>query len=157
MQGTPSRVRGGYPAFIWKRFDPDAAKHLGQYVPNDIQTIDGTEYRGVVYLNDAHPVFVQECNHWADQIWPKADPKKVRELVQRVYGEEAVAHVVHAQRLNGTLVGKTENDEPILIGEEDVRQLLEPTALSASLLGLVNVEQRILTQGGGLFGRRADT
>ncbi|MGW1087751.1 hypothetical protein ACWD4L_15800 [Streptomyces sp. NPDC002596] len=156
MQGLPSRIRGGYPAFIWKRFDSDESRHLGQYVPNDTHTIDGTEYRGVVYLNSSHPVFVQEFNHWANQIWPKADPTKVQELVQRVYGEEAVAHVVHAQRLNGTLVGKTEDNEPILIGEEDVRQLLEPPALSASLLGLVNVEQRILTQGGGQFGRRAD-
>ncbi|MGY6024149.1 hypothetical protein [Streptomyces spinosirectus] len=157
MHGAPSHVRGGYPAFDWKPFGPDESKYLAEYVRNDSRIIEGTEYRGVVYLNSAHPVFVQEFNHWADQIWPKADPAKVQDLVKRVYGEEAVAHVVHAQRLNGTLVGKSEDNEPILIGDEDVRQLVEPVALSTALLGLVNVEQRILTQGGGLFGRRADS
>lgn len=154
-QGSPARVRGGYPAFDWKSFDPDECKYLAQYVHNATRVINETEHRGVVYLNSSHPVFVQEFSHWANQIWPKADGGKVQELVQRVYGEEAVAHVVHAQRLNGTLVGKTEEGDPILMGEEDVRQLLEPAALSAALLGLVNVEQRILTQGGGQFGRRA--
>ncbi|THA45421.1 hypothetical protein [Streptomyces sp. A1136] len=154
-QGSPARVRGGYPAFEWKSFDPDECKYLAQYVHNATCVINDIEHRGVVYLNSSHPVFVQEFSHWANEIWPKADGGKVQELVQRVYGEEAVAHVVHAQRLNGTLVGKTEGGDPILMGEEDVRQLLEPAALSAALLGLVNVEQRILTQGGGQFGRRA--
>ncbi|RAG81729.1 hypothetical protein DN069_31210 [Streptacidiphilus pinicola] len=153
--GVNAAVRGGYPAFKWKDFDSDEAKYLALYVKNEDLTADGTVYRGVVYLNSKHPVFVQEFTYWADQVWPKADPAKVQELVERVYGEEAVAHVVHAQRLNGTLVARAEDNSPVVIGEDDVQALVEPTALSAALLGLINVEQRILTQGGGLFGSRA--
>ncbi|GAA2810028.1 hypothetical protein GCM10010441_38310 [Kitasatospora paracochleata] len=155
LAGATAQVRGGYPAFEWKDFDSEEAKHLAHYVKNDSRVIDGTEYRGVVYLNSKHPVFVQEFVHWSNQVWPKADPAKVRQLVERVYGEEAVAHVVHAQRLNGTLVAKSEDGAPVVMGEDDVQSLLEPMALSAALLGLINVEQRVLTQGGGLFGSRA--
>jgi hypothetical protein len=111
---------------------------------------------GRISLNASHPVFVQEFNYWATQVWPKADPNQVTELVKKVYGEEAVAHVVHAQRLNGLAVGRRDDGAPLLMARSDVDELLEPAALSASLLGLVNVEQRILTQGGGLFGSRAN-
>ncbi|MEU0587375.1 hypothetical protein [Streptomyces sp. NPDC006132] len=155
--GRPSRARGGFPAFDWKRFEPDEAKFLARYDQNDNWELEGgIVSHGVVFLNESHPVFVQEVNYWVDSVWPKADPKLVQELVHRVYGEEAVAHVVHAQRLNGTVVAN-DGGKPTVISEEDVQQLLEPVALSSALLGLVNVEQRILTQGGGLFGSRANT
>lgn len=134
----------------------EEAKYLARYVQNETRAIDGVEHRGVVYLNTDHPVFQQEFSYWANAVWPKPDAAQVRGLVQRVYGEEAVAHVVHAQNLNGTLVARTESGEPVAIGKEDVSQLLSPQALSAALLGLVNVEQRILTQGGGLFGGKAN-
>ncbi|MFE0458194.1 hypothetical protein ACFW1A_02900 [Kitasatospora sp. NPDC058965] len=153
--GMPGTVRGGYPAFRWKQFDTDEAKQLAYYVKNETLTVDDITYRGVVHLNAKHPVFVQEFLYWSGQVWPKADPAKVRELVERVYGEEAVAHVVHAQRLNGTLVGRSDEGTPVVMSEDDVQSLLEPAALSAALLGLINVEQRVLTQGGGLFGSRA--
>ncbi|MDF3141596.1 MULTISPECIES: hypothetical protein [unclassified Streptomyces] len=154
--GRSARTRGGFPAFDWKKFEPDEAKYLARYDQNDTMTLsDGLVSHGVVFLNEAHPVFIQECNYWVDSVWPKADPKLVQELVHRVYGEEAVAHVVHAQRLNGTVVANT-GGKPTVISEEDVEQFLEPVALSSALLGLVNVEQRILTQGGGLFGSRAN-
>jgi hypothetical protein len=152
---TATTVRGGYPTWSWKRFDADEAKFLARFDPKDTSTIDGVTYMGVVVLNAAHPVFVREFDYWATEVWPKADPAKVHELVQRIYGEEAVAHVVHAQQLNGTVVGKSDDGVVIQIGREDVESLLEPPALSAALLGLVNVEQRMLTQGGGLFGTRA--
>ncbi|MER6528425.1 hypothetical protein [Streptomyces sp. NPDC001508] len=154
--GRPARAKGGFPAFQWRKFESDEAKFLARYDQNDSMTLsDGLVSHGVVFLNETHPVFVQECNYWVDNVWPKADPKQIQELIHRVYGEEAVAHVVHAQRLNGTVVGSN-GDKPEVISEEDVERLLEPVALSSALLGLVNVEQRILTQGGGLFGSRAN-
>ncbi|MEV4437820.1 hypothetical protein AB0K09_02180 [Streptomyces sp. NPDC049577] len=156
VAGSSARVRGGYPSFQWKTFEDDEAKYLVQYNPKDTLTVDGAQSRGVVFLNERHPVFVQECSYWADQVWPKADPAEVHKLVRRVYGEEAVAHVVHAQRLNGTFVAKTKDGDPVVIGEEDVQDLLTPQALSAALLGLINVEQRMLTQGGGQFGSKAN-
>jgi hypothetical protein len=155
--GRPARARGGFPAFDWKKFEPDEAKYLARYDQNDTMELeDGLVSHGVVFLNESHPVFIQEVNYWVDSVWPKADPKQVQDLVHRVYGEEAVAHVVHAQRLNGTVVASN-GGKPAVISEEDVQQLLEPVALSSALLGLVNVEQRILTQGGGLFGSRANS
>ncbi|RST02937.1 hypothetical protein EF910_21875 [Streptomyces sp. WAC07149] len=155
--GRMARLRGGFPAYDWKKFEPDEAKHLARYDEKDGRQLeDGNRSHGLVLLNRAHPVFVQEISYWTDSVWPKADPAKVEELVHKVYGEEAVAHVVHAQRLDGTFVAKGSDDEPLVIGEEDVRALLTPQALSAALLGLVNVEQRILTQGGGQFGSRAN-
>ncbi|MFI6888571.1 hypothetical protein [Streptosporangium canum] len=157
LTGTVSRSRGGFPAFDWSIFEGDETKFLARYDANDSRNIEGVEYRGVVHLNERHPVFIQEINYWSDQVWPKSDPTQVEQLIRRIYGEEAVAHVVHAQRLNGTLVGKDEDGNPIYIGNEDVQALLTPPALSAALLGLTNVEARILTQGGGLFGRRNNT
>ncbi|MFB7184171.1 hypothetical protein ACFCZT_02440 [Streptomyces sp. NPDC056230] len=154
--GSTGLMRGGYPAFVWESFDSKEAKFLARYAQNETQDVDGVEHRGVVHLNSAHPVFQQEFNYWSENVWPKATADHVRGLVQRVYGEEAVAHVVHAQSLNGTLVARTENGEAVAIGREDVSELLTPQALSAALLGLVNVEQRILTQGGGLFGSRSN-
>ncbi|MGY0486318.1 hypothetical protein [Streptomyces sp. WG-D5] len=157
LMGNAARVRGGYPSFDWKKFDGEEAKYLARYDQNDrLKLDDGSESRGVVWLNLRHPVFVQEWNYWSDQ-WPKADPGQVEILVRRVYGEEAVAHVVHAQRLNGTVVARTEEGEPVVLGGQDVQNLVAPEALSAALLGLVNVEQRILTQGGGLFGSRSSS
>ncbi|MFD9480939.1 hypothetical protein [Streptomyces nojiriensis] len=157
VSGSATRLRGGFPAYKWKKFEPDEAKFLARYDEKDgRQMEDGSPSRGLVFMNQLHPVFVQEINYWTESVWPKADPSKVAELIQKVYGEEAVAHVVHAQRLNGTLVAKGADGEPLVIGEEDVQELLTPQALSAALLGLVNVEQRILTQGGGQFGSRAN-
>jgi len=154
--GTPVSVRGGYPHYDWKKFDSDEAKFLATYNRNDSITVDGFSSNGVVRLNIVHPVFVQEFNYWSTQVWPKADPSQVTDLVKKVYGEEAVAHVVHAQQLNGLAVARRDDGAPILLAREDVDELLQSAPLSASLLGLVNVEQRILTQGGGLFGSRAN-
>ena len=148
-------TKGGHPTYQWKPFDEDQSKLLADFSQKETQEVDGIPFSGVVYLNATHPVFTQEFDYWSSTVWPKADPAQVTQLVQKVYGEEVVAHVVHAQRLNGTVVGKDEEDRVVQIGPGDVEKLLEPYALSASLLGLVNVEQRILTQGGGLFGSRA--
>jgi hypothetical protein len=156
LTGAPTATRGGYPAFVWGSFDVEEAKYLARYVQNESREIDGLEHRGVVYMNIDHPVFQQEFSYWANEVWPKPDSAQVHGLVQRVYGEEAVAHVVHAQALNGTLVARKESGESVAIGKGDVSELLTPQALSAALLGLVNVEQRILTQGGGLFGGKAN-
>jgi len=150
--------RAGYPTYRWKRFDDEDAKFLADFNAKDTDHgEDGTVFQGVVYLNSHHPVFQQEIEHWAGAVWPKADPALVAGLVQRIYGEEAVAHVVHARRLNGTIVGRDENGLPIQISESDVDALVAKPALTTALLGLVNVEQRILTQGGGQFGKIAAT
>ncbi|RSN24249.1 hypothetical protein DMC63_06825 [Streptomyces sp. WAC 05977] len=106
-------------------------------------------------LNKRHPVFVEEFRHWSEVVWPKADSVKVINLVQRIYGEEAVAHVVHARRLSGTTVSVDPDGTVVAIGKGDVDKLLDAFALSSAMLGLVNVEQRILTAGGGLFGKAA--
>jgi hypothetical protein len=152
-----AQLRGGYPTFIWKEFPKEHQKYLADYNPKDNETDqDGNAYQGAVYLNIRHPVFVQEMTYWSDAVWPKADPKEVAKLVRSVYGQEAVAHVVHAQRLNGSVVGREEDGTVNRLGPEDVAELVGRPALSAALLGLVNVEQRLLTQGGGQFGSRAN-
>ncbi|WP_147433015.1 hypothetical protein [Catellatospora citrea] len=158
VTGREAPLRGGYPTFQWKEFAPENQKYLADYNQKDSGTdAEGNLYQGAVYLNIRHPVFVQEMAYWSDSVWPKADPNEVRKLVRRVYGEEAVAHVVHAQRLNGSVVGKDGDGSVQRLGPEDVEELVTRPALSAALLGLVNVEQRILTQGGGQFGSRANT
>ncbi|WP_369022906.1 hypothetical protein [Nocardia cyriacigeorgica] len=154
-RGVNANTKGGYPAPLWKNFTAEEAKYLAIYQENDGIPVDGTMSRGVVYLNSSHPVFAQEFYYWTNQIWPKSDPKQVQDLVKRIYGEEAIAHVVHAQRLNGTVVGRDESGKPLVMGRADVEELLTPDSLTSALLGLVNVEQRVLTQGGGLFGSKS--
>lgn len=147
-------VRGGYPTFRWKEFDQEHQKYLADYNEKDSLTDeDGVTFSGVVYLNSRHPVFVQEMTYWSNDVWPKVDPNEVNKLVMTVYGQEAVAHVVHAQRLNGSVVGREDDGTVNRLGPEDVKELLTRASLSAALLGLVNVEQRLLTMGGGLFGK----
>lgn len=150
MQGAPTSVRGGYPAYRWKGFDSDEAKYLARYEPKETAEVEGVIHQGVVFLNAQHPVFRQEIAHWVD-LYPKANASQVRDLVQEVYGEEAVAHVVHAQRLNGTQLINTEEGEAQFIGASDVQKMIEPIALSSALLGLINVEQRIRARGGQRF------
>jgi len=157
VKAKEAQVRGGYPSFEWKAFAPENQKYLADYNPKDQGVgIDGQPSQGVVYLNSHHPVFVQEFQYWSSDVWPKSDHAQVGDLVRNVYGQEAVAHVVHAQRLNGTVVGRDENGALNRVGPEDVGELLTRPALSAAMLGLVNVEQRIQTQGGGLFGKKAN-
>lgn len=157
VSAKEAQLRGGYPTFIWKEFAKEHQKYLADYNPKDNGTDDdGNVYQGAVYLNVRHPVFVQEMTYWSNAVWPKADPKEVSRLVRGVYGQEAVAHVVHAQRLNGSVVGREADGTVNRLGPEDVKELVGRAALSAALLGLVNVEQRLLTQGGGLFGSRAN-
>lgn len=156
LLGTEKTVRGGYPTFDWKRFDEESQGYLADYNPKDSREgDDGQRSSGVVYLNVKHPVFVEEFNYWASEVWPKADPGEVQKLVKTIYGQEAVAHVVHAQRLNGSVVGRDGEGKVVRLGPTEIEELTGKPALSAALLGLVNVEQRILTQGGGLFGSRA--
>ncbi|MCG8921534.1 hypothetical protein [Lentzea sp. CC55] len=157
VKAKETSLRGGYPTFEWKAFEGDQRKYLADYNEKDSpRTEDGHTFQGVVYLNTKHPVFIQEINYWTDEVWPKADPSEVTRLVQDVYGQEAVAHVVHADRLNGSVVGRDDDGTIVRLGPEDVKELLSPASLTAGLLGLVNVEQRILTRGGGLFGSRAN-
>jgi hypothetical protein len=158
LSAAVKSTRAGYPTYKWTAFTDEDVRYLADFNPKDSDTADdGTVYQGVVYLNIRHPVFQQEFDHWAGSVWPKADPAQVQNLVSRVYGEEAVAHVVHARRLNGTVVGRDEEGVAVQIGESDVDELISKPALSAALLGLVNVEQRILTQGGGVFGKIASS
>lgn len=157
VKAKEAQVRGGYPSFEWKEFEPENQKYLADYNPKDQGTgIDGQPSQGVVYLNNRHPVFVQEFQYWSNEVWPKADHAQVGELVRSEYGQEAVAHVVHAQRLNGTVVGRDGTGIPNRLGPEDIDELLTRPALSAAMLGLVNVEQRIQTKGGGLFGKKSN-
>jgi hypothetical protein len=147
-------VRAGYPGYTWDTFSDDEAIYLARFDEKDTITEGDITFYGVVHLNDRHPVFAEEFRHWSQDVWPKADSRKVVELVQRIYGEEAVAHVVHARRLSGTTVATGANG-PVVIGKGDVEKLLSIPALSSAMLGLVNVEQRILTAGGGQFGKSA--
>lgn len=153
-RGETSDVRAGYPGYKWDTFDAEEAIYLARFDENDDLREGTVVFRGVVHLNDRHPVFVEDFRHWTQDVWPKADSDKVIDLIQRIYGEEAVAHVVHARRLSGTTVA-TDANGPVIIGKDDVEKLVSIVALSSAMLGLVNVEQRILTAGGGLFGKAA--
>ncbi|GLZ78727.1 hypothetical protein Afil01_35340 [Actinorhabdospora filicis] len=154
-RGVSGTIKSGFPAYQWKAFDEDEAKYLARYDEKDrLPVDDGTEYRGVVWLNIAHPVFATILDYWTKEHAPMEDEAQVMEVVKGVYGEEAVARVLHVQRLNGTTVAQGEDGKPIVMGKHDVASLLTPEVMTGGLLGLVNVEQRISKRLSARFGRR---
>ncbi len=103
---------------------------------------------GTVVLNQDHPLFTTEIQHWQTSR-PSHYADGVRETVQEVYTELAIAHVAHIRNFSGSKSGNT------VITDDLVKQMLEATALTAALSGLLGAEAMIQTRLGGRFGKAA--
>ena len=111
---------------------------LAAWAPNDPE-----EPNGAVLINAAHPVLMEQVEHWKAQ-YPDHVADEVGREVLNIYGEIAVAKVAHSEYLKGTIPSKTVEDE-----------LRSEAALSMALLGLIAEEAVIAPRIGGMFGRQA--
>ena len=103
---------------------------------------------GTVVLNQDHPLFTTEIQHW-QATRSSHHANGVRDTVQEVYSELAIAHVAHIRNFSGSKSGNT------VITDDLVKQMLESSALTAALSGLLGAEAMMQTRLGGRFGKAA--
>ncbi len=126
IRGHRTQGEGGIPRFEWvdgAQFDDGV---FATWEPSS------KEYpRGVVFLNQGHPVIEAESKFFAEQ-YPNTWYEDVVDAVHDCYGESAVAAVAHSEHLK-TIVSSDIVDN----------QMRDPYALTMSLLGLIAEEAMI--------------
>lgn len=147
--GTERRKSDGIPEVVWDKEFGDAEDRV--YAAR----FDAKDRRegsfGTVHLNAAWPLFQQQFEHWTQQ-YPRADAMEVEAMVKRVYEDEVVSKVMHAHKLANSVVGHDDDGNEIRLDRDDVAELVSPSSLTTAVMGLINVESRIMTSGGSKFG-----
>ena len=126
-----------------------------RFEPNErFRTNNGGTGKGVLHLNLYFPLFQNEFKYWQEQ-YGHAPYEEVMEIVKSAYESEAVSKVMHAKKLNGArtispeALEEAESPVDLRISQTVVNAWLGPEALTAALLGLVNVESRIVNRFNG--------
>ncbi|MGW5153706.1 hypothetical protein [Rhodococcus koreensis] len=148
--GSEQRRSEGTPNVLWdvKFEDEDDISHAAMFNPKE--DLDGSF--GTVHFNSSFPMFQNEFTFWSNE-YPRADPSEVLDLVKTVYEDEIVARIMHAHKMKGQELAKDSSGRPVRIKDENIEAWTSPQALTAAVLGLVNVESRIRVTAGGRFGR----
>lgn len=142
----------GIPKVSWDDDFPFEDRFLtARFEPNErFRTNNGGTRKGVLHLNLYFPLFQNEfeqCGH--------APYEEVMEIVKSAYESEAVSKVMHAKKLNGArtispeALEEAESPVDLRISQTVVNAWLGPEALTAALLGLDNVESRIVNRFNG--------
>lgn len=147
--GTERRKSDGIPEVVWDKEFGDAEDRVYAARFDEKDRREGSF--GTVHLNTAWPLFQQQFQYWIDQ-YPRADALEVESMVKRVYEDEVVSKVMHAHKLIGSVVGHDDDGNEIRLDREDVAELVAPSSLTTAVVGLINVESRIMTSGGSKFG-----
>jgi hypothetical protein len=153
-RGILARRGDGIPKAEWRVFtngDVEGPPSLYGVCYNE--RFNEGEFTGLISFNVAFTLFTTEIEYWQAE-YPKADPKAVEDVVKHAYEEEMIARIKHIMSLRGKTVGITPEGEKVPFGQNHAKLLTEPAALTASLFGLINVEQGINTAAGGKFGRK---
>ncbi|WP_454162424.1 hypothetical protein [Gordonia iterans] len=150
--GSERRKSDGIPEVVWdKEFtEEDERCFAARFDQREVR--EGSF--GTVHLNAGWPMFQQQFHYWQGE-HPRADSRDMEELVKRVYEDEVVSKVMHAHKLRNSIVGYDEDGTEVRLKREEIEQLTSPAALTAAVVGLVNVEQRIRTAAGSKFGPAA--
>jgi hypothetical protein len=148
--GSEQRRSDGTPDVQWDaRFEDEAdIAHAARFERNE--SLNGSF--GTVHFNSEFPMFQNEFHFWVNE-YPRADPGEVLSLVRTVYEDEIVARVMHAYKMKGQELARDSAGRPIRIKDENIGAWTSPEALTAAVLGLINVESRIRVAAGGRFGR----
>ena len=96
-------------------------------------------------------MFRQQLQFWQEE-YPRADATAVEDLVRTVYEDEVVSKVMHAYKLRNSVVGFDSSGNEVRLMRDQVEQMTSPEALTAAVVGLINVESRIRTNAGSRFG-----
>jgi len=131
------RVAGGIPTYRVVRQDDIEEGMLAAWSPNEAEHPEG-----VVLINGDHPVLEEEVRYWQEQ-FATHQAEEVREEVQRVYGEIAVAKVAHSEHMKTLL--------PATTVQNDLRS---EAAMTMALLGLIGEEAVLAPRLAAKLGRR---
>lgn len=147
--GAVRRSSDGIPATLWDtHFPEDENAHAARFDKADC--IEGSY--GTVHFNLSFPLFESEFRYWCEQ-YPRAASTEVVELVKSVYEDEVISKVMHATKMSGQPL-YAEGDEVIHVNNSNIERWTSPDALTAAVLGLINVEQRINVLAGARFGKK---
>jgi hypothetical protein len=100
------------------------------------------EHRGRVLINKDHPVIKKHVSETIRTF--VGDDDQIAEEVFSVYGELAVAHVAHSERMKGILMSEKDVDE----------KLRSQEALTMALLGMWQVDTILLPRLAGKMTKR---
>ncbi|TDZ79583.1 hypothetical protein DE4585_03330 [Mycobacteroides salmoniphilum] len=148
--GAVRRSSDGIPATCWDtHFPEDEGAHAARFDRADC--VDGSY--GTVHFNLSFPLFQSEFQYWIEQ-YPKAASEDVVDLVKGVYEDEVISKVMHAHKMSGQLLYALEGDDAARVNNANIDSWTSPEALTAAVLGLINVEQRINVLAGSRFGKK---
>ncbi|MCX0271918.1 hypothetical protein NLM24_14635 [Nocardia zapadnayensis] len=147
FSGSGQRKSNGMPHVKWEPFTDDDVVHAARFDKYD--SVDGSF--GTIYINTSFPLFRNEFNFWIEE-YPRAGQDEVTELVKQVYEDELVSKLMHAYKLKGQELAIDENGNTVRVKDENIRSWISSEAFTSSVLGLVNVEQRIRVTAGARFG-----
>ncbi|MGP9723323.1 hypothetical protein ACT3SZ_04820 [Corynebacterium sp. AOP40-9SA-29] len=149
--GRHHRSNNGIPEVTWDDdFSADSEKiYAARFDSKDVR--NGSH--GTIHFNKSFPVFQEEIRYWNSK-FPRAIQSEIVDLLHLVYEDELVSKVMHAYRLRNTQVGITERGEAIRIRDQQVDELVSPSALTTAVIGLNNVEMRLNSLGGAKFGKK---
>jgi Histidine kinase-, DNA gyrase B-, and HSP90-like ATPase len=134
-EGIEREVAVDIPRYKFGRADDfDHPSHLALWAPNDPEG-------PTVTINVDSPILDEVVRYHQEQ-YPDVYADEVRETIQKVFGEVAVAKVAHSQRLS--------RDIPQEVIDRDYRS---EAALTISLMGLL-AEESLIAQRLGKLGRK---
>ena len=147
--GAQRRSSDGIPATCWdSHFPEDEGAHAARFDKTDC--VDGSY--GTVHFNLSFPLFQSEFRYWIEQ-YPKAASEDVVDLVKGVYEDEVISKIMHAHKMSGQTLYAVDGDT-IRVNNANIDSWTTPEALTAAVLGLINVEQRINVMAGSRFGKK---
>jgi len=149
--GSKQRQSDGLPTVEWNAepFNAAGMPHLAVMFELHGDPLNGA---GLVTLNPLFPMFLAEFKYWEER-WPKFGLAAVSDLVKEVYAAEAVSKVTHITKMK-TQDFKDGAGRAYKFGEApEYKDMLSAATLTAAVMGLVNVDQHIVTRGGGRFGK----
>ncbi|QIS19555.1 sensor histidine kinase [Nocardia terpenica] len=151
--GAARRSSDGIPSTSWDlQFPEDEGAHAARFDRADC--VDGSF--GTVHFNMSFPLFKSEFKYWIEQ-YPKAAATEVTELVKGVYEDEVISKIMHAHKMSGQPLYAAEGGGPVRVNNANIDSWTSPEALTAAVLGLINVEQRINVLAGSRFGKKKAT
>ncbi|NKR25150.1 hypothetical protein GS479_07130 [Rhodococcus hoagii] len=141
------RKSDGIPDVDWILFDSEDAAYAARFEDK----LGGEGAYGLIQFNLNFPMFQSEFEFWANK-YPRASQEELVGTVKQVYEDELVSKVMHAHKLHGQILHDDGDGNVTRVSRDNIQEWITPQALTTSVMGLVNVEQRISVLAGSRFG-----
>ncbi|WP_146007428.1 hypothetical protein [Corynebacterium xerosis] len=147
--GKNRKKANGLPAVVWENgFKESDRFHAARFNYRDVR--NGSF--GTVFMNASWPLFDSQLRYWSER-YPRVEESSILPIMRAAYEDEVVSKVMHAYKMRNARLGKDENGHQIKVQSQLIDEWTSPAALTAGVLGLVNVETRIAKAIGSKYGR----